>query len=129
MPSKPRRTDNSLNTGMSSVVERRSQQRLEEQQRKRAGVREAMLPSADILLEWIDKEIAQAKDLEHMIINISSEENVRAQLLGKQYYLESLKSMKNKIRVTLRQAKAADKKWYSTQDAPEAWVEAAEDIK
>lgn len=145
-PQKRTRTDNSLNTGMSSVAERRSQQRLEEQQRKRAGVREALLPSAEIMLEWIDKDIKKIDSIESKVFNVNLEElrgmvplasrlNVSdkdllvAQLLAQAMHIEWLRGTKNRIKVTLRQAKSADKKWYSTQDAPEAWVEAAEDVK
>lgn len=94
-----------LNTGLSSAVDRKQAERAEKQKQERASRRQQLTSDGEIIKEWLDKEIADAKDLSKMIINISSEEHVTAQLLGRQYQIESLERMKNKATNILREGR------------------------
>jgi hypothetical protein len=106
---KPVRSDGLLNTGLTSAAQRRAEDRARRQRELREGKRAAMTPGGAIIKEWIDKEIAEAADLRHIIVNIADEEHVKAQLLGRQYYLEALQRLKSKTTNVLREVKVAEK--------------------
>lgn len=106
---KPVRNDAVLHTNLTSAAQRRGEDRARRQRELRAGQRASITPGGKIIKEWIDKEIAEAADLTKIIINVSSEENVRAQLLGRQYYLEALQRLKSKTTNILREVKVAEK--------------------
>lgn len=138
------RDDSSLNTGMSSAVERRSRERLEEQLRKRSGEREQLTPGAEILIAWINKDIKDVGNMETKILgidfddlramiplaqrlNVDNATLLQAQVLAQAMHIEWLKSAKNRLKNTLRVAKRADKAAEEARNAelPEAWKEAA----
>lgn len=96
------RDDSVLNTGMSSAVDRKNAERVAKRKEEQANKRQALTTDGEIITAWIDKEIAKAKDLSQMIINISSEKHVTAQLLGRQYQIKSLETMKAKAKNILR---------------------------
>lgn len=124
---KPVRNDALLNTGMSSAVDRRAKFRLEEQKRKRSGERAQLTPGAEIVLAWIDKEIADAADLRHIIINVADEEHVKAQLLARQYELNWLGDIKNRAKNMMREVKKVEKA--AASEAPAAWQKEQEEVK
>lgn len=106
---KPVRSDAILNTGITSAAQRRAEDRARRQRELREGKRAAMTPGGQIIKEWIDKEIEQAADLRHIVVNIADEDHVKAQLLGRQYYLEALQRLKAKTTNILREVKVAEK--------------------
>lgn len=140
------RKDNVLNTGMSSAVQRRAEARLESQKRKRDDERAQLTPGAEILLDWIDKDLATVGNLQNMVIginfddlrtmlplaqrlNVDDKDLLVAQVLAQAMHIEWLKSTKNRLKVTLRKAKNADKQAEKVENAklPEAWQEAAKE--
>lgn len=122
MADKPTRNDAMLDTGLSSAVERRAQARSDEQRRKRSDQRARLTPGAEIVLEWIDKEINEAADLRKIIINVADEEHVKAQLLARQMHLTWLEDIKNRAKNMLREVNKPDA---IDPDVPEAWADAA----
>lgn len=121
------RSDSVLSTGMSSALERKQREKWDKAHAARQDRRQALTPSADIILEWIEKEMNDCADLRKTIINVATEDHVKAQLLAKQMHLDFLESMKNRVKNTLRVAKAADRKAEreALKNAPEAWKDAA----
>jgi ribonuclease D len=103
MPEQATRNDSVLNTGMSSAVERRQKAKWDEAHKKRNDQRARLTPKAEIILEWIEQERKDVVDLSKMILNVESEENVRAQLLARQLHLTFLTNMKNKAKNLLRE--------------------------
>lgn len=106
---KPVRNDSVLNTGITSAATRRAEERAQRQRDLRASQRASLTPGGEIIKAWIDQEIAEAADLTKIIIIADSEKNVRAQLLGRQYYIEALKRLKGKTNNILREVKVAEK--------------------
>lgn len=97
------RNDSLLNTGLSSAVERRQKAKYDEAHKKRNDQRARLTPQADIVLAWIEKERKDVVDLSKMILNVDSEQNVRAQLLARQLHLTFLDNIKNRAKNMLRE--------------------------
>lgn len=104
------RDDSVLSTGLSSAIARRAQARAEEQRKKRAGTRAQLTPGADIVLAWIDKELAQVMDLEYMVMHLGTEKDIKAQLLARRLHADFLKGLKARANNMLREVKTAEKK-------------------
>lgn len=121
-PKRRPRADNVLDTGMTSAATRRQEERLKRQRELRENRRAQLTPGAEIIVQWIDQEIAEAKDLTKMIINIDTEDNVRAQLLAKQYHVDFLLKLKSKTKNILREVKQAEAKAEAEKsEAQKAW--------
>jgi hypothetical protein len=129
---------------MSSAVERRAKERLDEQLRKRSGERDQLTPGAEILIAWINKDIKDVGSMETKILgmdfdelrsmiplaarmNVDNKDLLMAQVLAQAMHIEWLKSAKNRLKNTLRVAKRADKEAEEARNAelPQAWQDAA----
>lgn len=119
------RDDSALNTGLSSAAQRRIDAKNAERARKKERQRTELLPNADIILEWIDKEKADVKDLEKTILDldfgkirqlvplakqldISDAQLIQAQILARMMHLEWLNSVKIRAKNMLREVKNAE---------------------
>lgn len=109
------RNDGVLNTGMSSAIERKQAERTKRLRAARDDRRKALTPGGEIIKVWIDQEIADAANLLKIIVNITDEDHVKAQLLGRQYYIESLQRLKNKANNVLREVKRVEKEAANTE--------------
>jgi phosphoribosylpyrophosphate synthetase len=111
------RDDSMLNTGLSSAVERKRYAKQEELHNKRIAEKEAMRVSlttqGETIMQWIDQEIKDASDLRKMILNVDSEENVRAQLLARQLHLTFLQNAKTRVKKYLKEPKVEQKESFS----------------
>lgn len=96
------KTEGYFSTGLSSAVQRQHDQRLKKMQNRKAGELAGLAPDAKILLEWIEEEKKDVVNLEKMILNISDEKFVQAQLLARQMHLDWLTKMKKKVNTVLR---------------------------
>ncbi len=103
------RDDSFLNTGLSSAASRRLDAQTKQKTSERRSDRAHLLPGAEIILEWIAKEKKDTANLERMILNLESEDNVRAQLLARQMHLTFLDSLTNRAKNILRTIPKEDK--------------------
>jgi len=96
------RNDALLNTGMSSALERRRAAIAERKKQERERKRSALQPGADIILTWIDQEMAECTDVRKLVMNISTEQNAQAELLAIRKHIEFLVSLKARAQNILR---------------------------
>lgn len=119
---KPARNDGFLNTGLSSAVERRHQQKLETMQKAKKDERGRLTPQADIILEWLQQEKDEVGNLEKSILDfdmekiralvplakqldVSNKDLLQAQIIARFMHLEWLKKMESKVKGVLRETK------------------------
>lgn len=122
---KTNRNDSVLNTGMSSALDRKQRIKALEQKSKREQRRAQLTPSAEIVLDWIEREKAEVTErVAALPINMDTkEQDIKSVLLAYQMHLTFLGTLKakanNMLRTVPQNGRVAD------PNAPEAWVKAA----
>jgi hypothetical protein len=96
------RNDALLSTGLNSASSRRLAERNKKLKLEKEKTRSVLTPAAEVILKWIDQEKKDVVDLSKIILNMESEDNVRAQLLAKQMHLEFVNKLEMRARNLLR---------------------------
>ncbi len=117
------RNDGYLNTGMSSAIQRRQEARLEVQRQKRADARRELRPAIKQMSELIDAELKEVMNIEYMVMHLTTEKDIKSQLLARQLHVIFLKQLKTKLK-RIVEAEAADEAKENTQ-LPNSWQQEA----
>lgn len=123
------RDDSSLNTGMSSALQRRRYAKQEELHEKRKREKEAtaarlsgLTTQGDIVVEWLEQELADVKDFTKMTtefdpvafmkqmplaqrLNVSSAELLQAQTIARLMHIEWLEKARTRAKNHLKKPK------------------------
>ena len=121
------RNDGSLNTGLSSAVERRRMKKQEELHEKKQRAQEATRVSLNrdgsAVMEWIDEELKEVSDFSKMTtefnpktilqqvplantMSVTNAELLQAMTIARLMHIEFLKSAKQKVRKYMKEPKA-----------------------
>lgn len=84
------RNDSLLNTGMSSAINRRLELEREKKKELTRSRNAKIIPGAQFIADAVKAEKARVTNIENLILNVSTEENVRAQLLAIQMHIDWL---------------------------------------
>ena len=108
MPGTPQ---NFIESGLSSATERRAQARADKKRQAEAEQAAHLTPGADIIIDWIDAELAKVCDLREMILHVADKELARDELIARKLHLDFLTDLKlrakNMVRISDRESKRA----------------------
>ena len=104
------RNDSLLDTGMSSALDRRIAEKKNREERAKQDVRQKLTPGAEIILDWIKQEEDDVVNLKKMILDVTNQERLLAQLYARQLHLQFLENLRNKAKIVLREVKTEDRK-------------------
>lgn len=115
------RSDSVLNTGLSSAVSRKLEAERAREMKERAHQRGQLTPGAEIVIAWIDKELKEVMDLEYMVMHLTTEKDIKAQLLARKLHADFLKGLKARAKNMLREVQKAER----TADKDHPWAQEA----
>lgn len=99
------RNDSVLNTGLTSAAMRRQEAARQAKKDKKQEKRNVLTPGAEIILEWIDKELKQVMDLEYMVMNLTNENDIKSQLIARRLHANFLKELRSRANNIMREVR------------------------